>query len=158
MILLNELTPDSQFGSRRLLYSGTRCASTWVNEMKHKLLLVLAAIAIPGLSLGQDAGQYACFQGDLQRRLEIVYETGGVMPCEVHYYKDTEAPGEHQVLWSASNELGYCEAKTRECIARLEDWGWDCGPEATAAAEPQAFEADDTSELAPAEQSVDGQQ
>ena len=120
--------------------------------MRNKLLLTLAAIAFPVLSFGQAAGQYTCSMGDLQRRLEIVYETGGVMPCEVHYYKDTEAPGEHQVLWSASNEAGYCEARAAEFISRLESWGWDCGQEAADAPQREDSEADDTEMLAPAEQ------
>ena len=68
------------------------------------------------------------------------------MPCEVHYYKDTEAPGEKEVLWSAGSQEGYCESKTAEFIAKLEGWGWDCGQgsEAMPAVEPEAEAAPET--------------
>ena len=74
--------------------------------------IILTAIALPGLVFAQDQNNYQCSHGDLQRRVEIVYETGVTVPCEVHYYKDTEAPGERQVLWRALQQEGYCEAKT----------------------------------------------
>jgi hypothetical protein len=45
----------------------------------------------------------------------------------VHYYKDTEMPGEQQVLWTAENDASYCESKAMELVTKLEGWGWDCG-------------------------------
>lgn len=91
------------------------------------------------MAFGQEVGSYQCTFGDLQRRVEILTEPGVSVPCEVHYYKDTEAPGEKQVLWSAGSKEGYCESKTAEFIAQLESWGWDCGQggEAMPAAEPE---------------------
>ncbi len=127
--------------------------------MKSITLTVLTAAALPGLALAQDQNSYQCSHGDLQRRVEIVYETGVTVPCEVHYYKDTEAPGERQVLWRALRQEGYCEEKTRDFVTQLGSWGWDCTqssgatseeaqePEETA--EPDA--ADDTEEMAPVE-------
>ena len=93
------------------------------------------ALAIPGLALAQADGKYRCTYGDLVRRVEILTEPGVTVPCEVHYYKDTEAPGETQVLWSAQSQAGYCESQTRAFVARLEEWGWDC---AAAAAMPMS--------------------
>jgi hypothetical protein len=115
-----------------------------------KLLLVI--ISLPLFVHAQDSGNYECTIGDLTRRIEIVYETGVTVPCEVHYVKDTEAPGNVQVLWRAMNEEGYCEAKTSEFVAKLESMGWDCGAAARAAPEPaeETFESDDTDDLAPA--------
>ena len=71
------------------------------------------------------------------------------------------------MLWSASNQEGYCEQKTREFVEELENWGWDCGRgsstsiDAEAPAEPAVEEADmqvdapatpdDTEALAPAD-------
>ncbi|MEE9136750.1 MAG: hypothetical protein V3U00_08550 [Gammaproteobacteria bacterium] len=114
--------------------------------MNTKLLVVILAAMIPSLSLGQGTQNYQCTDGELIRRVEIIYETGVAVPCEVHYHKDTEAPGERQVLWSAYNESGYCERKTREFIAQLEGWGWECEQDAPAA------QVDDTEALMPAEQ------
>ena len=109
-------------------------------------IAILITIA-PCVALAQDVS-YQCSYGELQRRVEIFTEPGASVPCEVHYYKDTEAPGERQVLWSAAQQEGYCESKTREFIARLETWGWDCGQGADAAPAPE-MESDDAEDDAP---------
>ena len=66
------------------------------------------SILVPLTVSAQNTPETRCVCGDMQRRVAIVYETGVAVPCEVHYFKDTEAPGEHQVLWNAQNESGYC--------------------------------------------------
>ena len=109
-------------------------------------------LAFPCLVFAQDEGNYRCTQGDLVRRVEILTEPGVPVPCEVHYYKDTEAPGEMQVLWSAQSQAGYCEEKTAAFIAKLEGWGWDCesGSDAMPADEAGApAETGDGGESAP---------
>lgn len=105
---------------------------------KFSLILLLLTI-IPGFALAQGAST-ECTYGDMVRRVVIMSEPGVSVPCEVHYYKDTEAPGEKEVLWSAASQEGYCESKTGEFIAKLEGWGWDCGhgSEAMPAADPEA--------------------
>jgi len=123
--------------------------------MKGKHLIPLLAIVAPGLLLAQDAGKYQCTHGDLTRRVEIYTEPGVTVPCEVHYYKDTEAPGETQVLWSAQAQGGYCEQKADEFVAKLQGWGWSCGagaapaPAAEPVAEPDAEMAPEAEEEAP---------
>jgi len=111
---------------------------------------VALLVAIPCLALAQGQTSYQCSFGELKRRVEILTEPGVSVPCEVHYYKDTEAPGEKQVLWSAGSQEGYCEAKTEEFIAKLEGFGWDCGQGSAAmpASEPEAEAAPDA-EVAP---------
>jgi len=112
--------------------------------MSDKILAVLLVAMLPGLSIAQGSQNYLCTYGDLQRRVEILYETGVTLPCEVHYYKDSEVPGEMQVLWRAMNEAGYCEAKTQEFVTKLKALGWSCeanddaaiGAEQDAMAEP----------------------
>lgn len=86
---------------------------------------LLAALAPLG-AFAQSNNSFQCSLNGMLRRVEIVYETGVAVPCEVHYYKDTEAPGERQVLWRAQNESGYCESQTRDFIAQLQSWGWQC--------------------------------
>ena len=119
--------------------------------MKSKYVIGLLAVVVPALVLAQDTGKYQCSYGDLQRRVEILTDPGVSVPCEVHYYKDSEAPGEKQVLWSAGSQDGYCESKTEEFIAKLEGWGWDCGrgDDAMPAPEPEAEADDDAEEEAP---------
>jgi hypothetical protein len=140
--------------------------------MKSKHIIALLTLTLPCLALAQSDGKYQCSYGELQRRVEILTEPGVTVPCEVHYYKDTEAPGETQVLWSAAAQEGFCESKAEEFIAKLEGWGWDCGraaapaapetpAEPEAVAEPEAAPApeapaepevqDDTDVLSPGE-------
>lgn len=86
--------------------------------------ILLLALTVPASALAAD--NYRCTYGDLVRRVEIVYEPGRAVPCEVRYFKDTEAPGAPQVLWSAQNESGYCESKTTAFIQELASQGWSC--------------------------------
>ncbi|MDJ0908023.1 MAG: hypothetical protein QNI99_02450 [Woeseiaceae bacterium] len=128
---------------------------------------VLAAFSLlPFAASAQGVTSYSCTYDEMVRRVEILTEPGVPVPCEVHYHKDTEAPGQHQVLWSAQNDAGYCEAKTAEFVAKLEGWGWSCSAGAApsmpeAAEEPMMDESmddamdeamDDTEALAPAEE------
>ena len=128
--------------------------------MNRKLLCVFVTAVLPAVSYSEGSGNYQCNYGDLQRRVEIFHETGVTVPCEVQYFKDTEAPGQREVLWRALNEAGYCEKKAREFVTKLQGWGWSCtqGAEATVAPEaatepepmdPTPTEADDTESLTP---------
>ena len=130
--------------------------------MRHSTLIGLLLLTLPGLALAQGA-ETQCTYGDMVRRVVIMTEPGVSVPCEVHYFKDTEAPSEDQVLWSASQQAGYCEEKAAGLVAKLEGWGWDCGAtdpaapaapaEAAESAEPAdapEAPADTTGDLAPA--------
>ena len=106
--------------------------------MQIRILVLTLSVVLPATAFAQDADKYSCSYGDLTRRVEIVREPGVTVPCEVHYYKDSEAPGEQQVLWRALSEAGYCEARAQEFVAKLEGWGWSCGGEAAPAPEAEA--------------------
>lgn len=130
--------------------------------MNSKFWAVLLAAMLPAVSFAQGSPNYLCTHGDLQRRVEVLYETGMTFPCEVHYFKDSEAPGESQVLWRAMNEVGYCERKTEEFIAKLTGLGWACGPTDAAGNAPgptddavqeaEPAQDDDTEALTPGEE------
>jgi hypothetical protein len=120
--------------------------------MKGKFLIPLVTLAIPALVLAQDTGKYRCTHGDLVRRVEIFTEPGVSVPCEVHYYKDTEAPGETQVLWSAEADGGYCVSQTQAFITKLEGWGWSCGAGAESAPAPEAAPSAPAPEAEPEEE------
>jgi len=124
--------------------------------MRHTTLMSFLFLTFPGLALAQSAAT-ACTYGDMVRRVVVMTEPGVSVPCEVHYFKDTEAPGEDQVLWSAAQQAGYCEEKAAGLVAKLEGWGWDCGPSTPPApaapvesAEAPDAPADTTGDLAPA--------
>lgn len=114
--------------------------------MKQRIVTVLIASLLPVAAMAQDADQYQCTYGDMQRRVEIAHEPGVEVPCSVHYFKDTEMPGEQQVLWSAQNDPTYCQAKANELIAKLEGWGWNCGSNIGAASEAEAVDEVETAE------------
>ncbi len=77
-------------------------------------------------------GSYECRQGELLRRVLVVYEVPGeAVPCQVVYSKPAEG-AEDQVLWSAANQSGYCEFKAKEFRAQLQSWGWACSSSAGA--------------------------
>lgn len=128
--------------------------------MKSKCAIALLSAALPCVAVSQDSSSYECSMGDLQRRVVILSEPGRSVPCEVHYYKDSEAPDEKQVLWHATSQEGYCESKTEEFIAKLEGWGWNCGGAADSmpGSEPEPMQDaanelpmhDDTDDLKPA--------
>ncbi len=123
--------------------------------MHPKNLAFVVAIILPVLSIAQDSQKYQCTSGELTRRVEIFSEPGVAVPCEVHYYKDTEAPGERQVLWRAQTDATYCASKTQEFVAKLTDMGWNCGQEAEVEETPKADESelvDDTDALTPADE------
>jgi len=101
--------------------------------MRKKSLVIVALASLPFAATAQNWNDQLCANGDLQRRVEIVYETGVSVPCEVHYYKDTEARGERQVLWRAMSEEGYCEEQAAAFVAQLADWGWSCATAGDAA-------------------------
>ncbi len=60
--------------------------------MSARLVVLFTAFALP-MTASADGPIYQCGLQDLVRRVEVVYTTpGSEVPCEVHYYKDTEAP------------------------------------------------------------------
>lgn len=117
-----------------------------------RYLFVFVIALFPPLLFAQEANNYRCVLGDLTRRIEIVSETGVTVPCEVHYYKDTEAPGEQQVLWRAINESGYCEARAKELADKLRGMGWNCLAAAEPGPDAEPEETDDTDALTPADE------
>lgn len=119
--------------------------------MRYSTLIGFFFLALPGFTLAQGA-ETACTYGDMVRRVVVMSEPGVAVPCEVHYFKDTEAPGEDQVLWSAASQAGYCEEKAAGLVTKLEGWGWDCG----AAAPPAAAEAPEPAEDAEAPSDTTG--
>jgi len=126
-----------------------------VSSMKNRLLTFVLLTIIPGFALAQNVTEHRCTYGELSRRVTIVFEPGMTVPCEVHYYKDSEAPGEQQVLWRAVNEEGYCEAKVEEFLAKLTGWGWSCSDAEAGVAAPEQ-QPDDTDALAPADSEDEG--
>lgn len=94
--------------------------------MYHKILLPLSLLLIPALVAAQGVTTYACTMDGMQRRVVIFTEPGVTVPCQVQYHKDTEAPGQVQVLWTAATQADFCETKAEEFVGQLQSWGWSC--------------------------------
>ncbi len=90
------------------------------------LTTLFALLTIPLIVVAQAGDSFECTMGGLVRRVSIEREGAAAAPCEVAYYKATEAPGERQVLWNADNDAGYCATRASEFVSRLEGWGWQC--------------------------------
>jgi hypothetical protein len=125
---------------------GTELVLNRESIMKQHTAIVLVAAMLPGVAAAQETGKYQCTYGDIQRRVEIAHEPGVEVPCSVHYYKDTENPGEQQVLWSANSDASYCDAKATEFVGKLEGMGWDCGVDNDAAVEEEVIEENEVEE------------
>ncbi len=68
-----------------------------------------------------------CKSGKQERSVQIQYfEQDRQVPCEVHYYKNSEESAMGQVLWRAANEVGFCEKKMAVFVEDLSNLGWDC--------------------------------
>lgn len=128
--------------------------------MRRTHMRVLPAAAVAGALACANASAQdipsTCQYGDLTRSIEVVYaDPGQPLPCEVIYDKPDE--GGLESLYQAQNEAGYCEARAKELVSRLEGFGWQCegsgtgdAAEATADAPVDAEQANDAAE-APAE-------
>ena len=126
--------------------------------MSKRLMWVVLLLSAPGLGWSQSHSGYTCTYGELTRRVVVMSEPGVSVPCEVQYFKDSEAPGESRVLWSASRQEGYCEARAAEFAAKLENWGWRCSSSTEAMpSEPSEPVVDDSEALAPVRTSVNEQ-
>ena len=111
--------------------------------MKQRIVIVLVAILLPAVAIAQESDKYRCTYGDMQRRVQIAHEPGVEVPCSVHYFKDSEMPGEQQVLWSADSDPTYCQNKAQELITKLGEWGWDCGRDGETIVEEEVVDDED---------------
>lgn len=99
-------------------------------QMPRHLFSLLAVLAVGFATTTANAAeksQYYCRSGELVRRVIIeVGDLGTGLPCEVVYWKDSEAPGVRRVLWNARTDPEFCEAKAAGLVEKLDNSGWRC--------------------------------
>jgi hypothetical protein len=97
---------------------------------------VLAPVLIAAVGTAA-ANETRCVRGDdAVRRVAVeAQDPDRGVPCEVVYWKDTEAPGVRSVLWSAETDADFCARKAGELVETLEGGGWSCS---TAGEQPRA--------------------
>ena len=85
------------------------------------LCLSIALSMLAGHALADET--YVCTYGQEERVITVVYQDQEMkIPCEVRYQKGDSTA----TLWTAENEVGYCEAKAQELVQKQRDWGWLC--------------------------------
>ena len=90
-----------------------------------KKLTVLCLMISVGLLAGTAGADetYTCTYGPDERVISVVYQDQEAkVPCEVRYQKD----GVTETLWSAQEEVGYCEEKAKAFVEKQRGWGWNC--------------------------------
>ena len=103
-------------------------ASGCLNRNLSTMLVVMAGLALPSaVAQSEETIQSSCKNGDLVRRVAVVESNlSSGLSCEVIYWKDTEAPGVRQVLWTAKQDSGYCYSKAISMVGKLAAMGWAC--------------------------------
>ena len=91
----------------------------------HLAVALWTGLIVAPPAVAAQVGEFRCSNGSWVRRVEVVAENAerGV-PCEVVYWKDNEAPGVRNVLWSARTDAKFCLQKADDLAERLETGGW----------------------------------
>ena len=95
-------------------------------QFRYPLATVFFAICATTVQAAEKSVS-TCTSGDLVRR--VIVEVGNVgtgLPCEVVYWKDTEAPGVRRVLWNARSDAAYCDSQAAGLVDKLANAGWNC--------------------------------
>jgi hypothetical protein len=93
-------------------------------------VLAVAVLTVFSAALhAEETVQTSCTKGDLVRRIAVLeHSLSSGRSCEVVYQKESEAPGEHEVLWTAKQDAGYCYSKAITFAGKLTSLGWSCPP------------------------------
>lgn len=85
------------------------------------LYLFTTLVLLANTALADES--YTCTNGSDERVISIVYpDPEAKVPCEVRYRKQ----GVTETLWSAQQEVGYCEEKAKAFVEKQRAWGWNC--------------------------------
>ncbi len=101
--------------------------------------VLAASFVVSATAQAAEKSQYQCRSGDIVRRIIIeVGDLGTSLPCEVVYWKDTEAPGVRRVLWNARTDAAFCADKASGLAEKLSSSGWQCTQSGADTASTQA--------------------
>jgi hypothetical protein len=126
---------------------------------KHAIPVVIFGVA--GIWHETLAAEFECQHGNMTRRVQVLAgEAAQDLACEVRYWRDAAVPSDGEVLWQASQDEDYCDAKARNLLERLRAGGWTCAasdrpvsPETTRAADATASAASEPPPSPPAPES-----
>ncbi len=86
---------------------------------------------------------YVCTNGNMERKIEVVYLGTGTAPCEVLYTKDNNTT----ILWNAQAEEGYCDFKANGLVEKHRSWGWECEESIDIMSQPSPSETPESQHL-----------
>ena len=113
--------------SKTLTLMSLRSVSFWTSAAPRKGLAIAALMFSAAAVHAEETLQASCTNGDLVRRVVVVERSmSSGLSCEVVYWKDTEAPGKREVLWTAKQDAGYCYSKALAFASKLDSIGWSC--------------------------------
>lgn len=84
--------------------------------------LVFAVLALPTTAIAES---WICEQGNLIREINVERTATEPVPCSVVYDKSSEGL-DPNVLWTASADGSYCDAKANGLADKLNGLGWSC--------------------------------
>ena len=86
------------------------------------IAVFMMLLVAPGIA---SAGSWICEHGNLVREINVEREATSPAPCSVVYNKDSEGQGS-SVLWTATHDGAYCDAKADGLADKLQGFGWTC--------------------------------
>ena len=97
---------------------------------RRTLAPLLAATAVAATVQTRDAAAFerqdiACELKDLTRHISLRTDPDAGYVCDVLYEKPDEG-GTREVLWSARNNIDYCEPRFEDFVQALASRGWTC--------------------------------
>lgn len=117
--------------AQTLAFALTLTAPVWADEAEeNSSAQEEKAVETDSAQGGLDSKETSCTQGSgsqqLVRKVWITYGNDEGHDCKVNYAKETEDPGNNQVLWTAQQDPNYCVEKAQHMVEKLKGWGWDC--------------------------------
>lgn len=89
---------------------------------KTRLISIYLFIGMSTSAIAMENKTTMCVHDSQTRIIEIVYTGENAVPCDVQYTKAEET----KTLWSAQNQVGYCESKATAFVEKQIGWGWSC--------------------------------
>ncbi|MHA7880423.1 MAG: hypothetical protein ACX931_11550 [Saccharospirillum sp.] len=103
--------------------------------VRQSLFIALLGLTVAVQVPAQTNERWLCTFDSNERRIELAYrQSGQSVPCEVRYQRDNE---DWQTLWSANNQVGYCEEQAEGFVEQQRGWGWECELENHQATPPE---------------------
>ena len=93
-----------------------------MQKINTAVITIIMLLGAPSLA---SASSWICEHDNLIREINVERSTANPAPCTVVYDKESEGQGS-SVLWNATNDGTYCDAKADGLAEKLKGFGWTC--------------------------------